>query len=221
MTILIVTAVAAERVAIADRMPDAADVRVVEGGIGRTNAAACTTEQLLTKGPFHAVISAGVAGSLPPIGDTPPPAIGTVLVATECVYAEEGLASPDGLVDVAAMGLSLGDFTGNRVPVDQGLLQQLRASFPAGPIATVATCSGTDQAALRVARRTGAIAEAMEGAAVVHAARRLGVPAIELRAVSNRTGDRAEQRWDLSGALAALGSAADRAIRTLLADRGR
>jgi nucleoside phosphorylase len=45
----------------------------------------------------------------------------------------------------------------------------------------------------------------MEGAAVVHAARRQRVPAIELRVISNTTGDREGQRWDLSAALTALG----------------
>ena len=42
----------------------------------------------LPKGPFDAVLSAGVAGALPG-GDLE---IGAPLVATSCVYAEEGLA---------------------------------------------------------------------------------------------------------------------------------
>ena len=44
----------------------------------------------------------------------------------------------------------------------------------------------------------------MEGAAVVHAARRLHLPAIELRTISNTTGDRDRQHWDLPGALDAM-----------------
>jgi futalosine hydrolase len=96
--------------------------------------------------------------------------------------------------------------------VDGRLLEVLGGAFRMGPLATVATCSGTDEAARAVARRTDALAEAMEGAAVVHAARRLGVPAIELRAISNMTGDRAAQQWDLSRGLDALGEAARRAV---------
>jgi len=84
------------------------------------------------------------------------------------------------------------------------LLDRLLQQVPIGHIATVATCSGTDLQAQQVARRTRAIAEAMEGAAVVHAARRLGVPAIEIRTISNTTGDREQQQWNLEGALAAL-----------------
>jgi futalosine hydrolase len=55
----------------------------------------------------------------------------------------------------------------------------------------------------------------MEGAAVVHAARRLKVPAIELRAISNTTGDRANQQWDLQAGLAALGQALRNAVSAL------
>ena len=84
---------------------------------------------------------------------------------------------------------------------------------------TVATCSGSDAAAAEVARRTGAIAEAMEGAAVVHAARRLATPAIELRAISNTTGDRAAQVWDLPSALQSLGRAMRRALPLLAESR--
>ncbi len=207
MRVLVVTAVPAETDAIG--LHDG--VKVVTGGIGRTNAAATTTESILKHGPFAAVVNAGVAGVLPG-GKL---AIGDTVVASACVYAEEGLLTPAGFVDMAAMGFSLGDFEGNTVPVDDRLLSRLAGLFRTGPIATVATCSGTDAAAESVARRTGAVAEAMEGAAVVHAARRLGVPAIELRVISNTTGDRDSQKWDLAGALLVLGRSAGEALAAL------
>ena len=60
--------------------------------------------------------------------------------------------------------------------------------------------------------RTGAIAEAMEGGAVGVSAARVGggVWFSELRVISNTTGDRAGQRWDLSRALARLSETAGR-----------
>ena len=197
---LIVTSVPAEAEAIG--RPNGA--LVVVGGIGRTNAAAATTEAILREGPFDWVLNAGVAGALPGGGL----AVGDVVAASQCVYAEEGMVTPEGFRPLDAMGLALADFCrGNVVPVDPALLERLSATFPSGPIATVATCSGTDAAAREVAARTGAVAEAMEGAAVVHAARRLGVAAGELRAISNTSGDRDRQHWDLAGAVAALGEA--------------
>ncbi len=209
MRVLVVTSVPAEAEAIGS--PEGATV--VVGGIGRTNAAAATTEVIVrgADGPgdgIDAVLSAGVAGALPDSALT----LGEAVVATSCVYAEEGLLAPAGFLDMAGLGFSLGDFEGNVVPVDRRLLGRLERRYRAGPIATVATCSGTDAAARAVVRRTGAIAEAMEGAAIVHAARRLGVGAIELRVISNTTGDRDRQQWDLPGALEALGEAVRAAL---------
>ena len=207
--ILVIVAVEAERAALGARCLAAPEVHVVVAGIGRTNAAAATAEALAearaTGAPFAAVISTGIAGALP--GSNL--AIGTVIVADACVYAEEGIALPEGQGDMRVLGFPLGDFEGNRVPVDGALLVAFRALGPACAIATVATCSGTDAAALSVRTRTGAMAEAMEGAAVVHAARRVGVPAIEIRSISNTTGDRATQRWDIAAAFAALQGVGD------------
>lgn len=201
---LVVVAVEAERAALGAACLASPSVDVVVAGIGRTNAAAATAEAIaraVAEGrPYSSVVSAGIAGALP--GSNL--AIGTLLVADACVYAEEGIELPGGFGDMRALGFPLGDFDGNRVPVDGALLRAFGALGPVGAIATVATCSGTDAAAERVRARTGALAEAMEGAAVVHAARRAGVPAIEVRAISNTTGDRSAQRWDIPRALAAL-----------------
>ncbi len=216
MRILIVTAVEKEaetiNAALASSEYDTkACVGVCGGGVGRTNAAAATTEVLIraenNQQPFQLVLSAGVAGALPQEQNQKTLCPGDVVIASECVYVEEGLITPDGFQDMDGLGFPLGDFPGNRVPTDSKLLDLLNDKYTTGPIATVATCSGTDEAACTVAQRTGALAEAMEGAAVVHAARRLGIPAGEIRAISNTTGNRDQQQWDLSGSLTALGKA--------------
>jgi futalosine hydrolase len=120
---------------------------------------------------------------------------------------------------MSALGFPLGPFPGNRAPASPAVLAGLRGVVNhVGPIATVATCSGTAAAADEVRRRTGAIAEAMEGAAVVSTAVKLGVLAGELRAVSNTTGDRASQQWDLDAAIRAL-AAALRALGVLSENR--
>lgn len=203
-SLLIVTAVRAEADAIG--LIDSA--KVVIGGIGRTNAAAATTQAIIEQGPFDLVISAGIAGSLPGGGV----GITQAVLASSCIYFEEGVITPSGFSDMDAMGFSLGSFRGNCVPVDDNAFSILQNQYTCGPIATVATCSGTDEAANEVVKRTNAIAEAMEGAAVVHAAVRLGVGAIELRVISNTTGDRDKQQWRLEEALIALGKAVKQAV---------
>ena len=106
------------------------------------------------------------------------------------------------------LGFPLATFAeGNAIPADPRALELVRERLPDarfGPIATVATCSGTDALAEAVVERTAAIAEAMEGAAVLHAARLLGVASIEIRVVSNRCGRRDRQDWDLERAFAGL-----------------
>ncbi|MDP7070836.1 MAG: futalosine hydrolase [Phycisphaerales bacterium] len=178
------------------------DAHIVVSGIGRTNAAAATTLAAVAHGPFEAVLSVGVAGALPG-GNL---SIGDVVGATACVYSEEGVVTPAGCQDVRALGLPLGDFEGNEVPCSPALVRLISPVCPKARIATVATCSGTDAAANAVAERTGCAAEAMEGAAVVHAARRLSIPAIEIRSISNTTGERESQQWDLKRALRTLAS---------------
>jgi futalosine hydrolase len=69
--------------------------------------------------------------------------------------------------------------------------------------ATRTTCTGTDAAAREIAARTGAAVESMEGAAVVHACLRMGVPVGEVRAVSNMVGDRDRGAWRVREAAAA------------------
>jgi futalosine hydrolase len=199
VSVLIVTAVEAEAAAIG--VPDGA--RIVVAGVGRTNAAVTTAITIERHGPFAAVISAGLAGALPGSDLR----IGDMLAADCCVYAEEGIDTPTGFQDMGELGFSLGDFEGNAVPCDAGLVHAVSDVVPIHSIATVATCSGTDAAAERIAARTGCRAEAMEGAAVVHTARMLGVPAIEIRVISNSTGHRDRQGWDRPQALAVLGKA--------------
>ena len=47
----------------------------------------------------------------------------------------------------------------------------------------------------------GPLVEAMEGFGVLRAAARAGVPAVEVRAISNAIGEADRRRWDLDGAL--------------------
>ncbi|HAW95296.1 MAG: futalosine hydrolase [Phycisphaerae bacterium] len=198
MNSLVVCAVPRE----AEAVRGLSNCKVVVSGVGRTNAAIATTRALLQDGPYDAVFSMGIAGSLAGGGFTPD--IGDVIVASESVYHEEGLVTSKGFSDTSEMGFPLGSFPGNRVPGSPHLLEILEGLGRPGPVATVATCSGTNVASAEVAHRTGAVAEAMEGAAVLHAASVFGCPALELRVISNTTGDRENQVWRLDDALSIL-----------------
>jgi len=175
---------------------------VVVSGVGKS-AAAGATARFLDAGRHEAVISLGVAGALPGSGLS----VGGVVVADRAVFADEGFLTPGGFTDIASAGFPPGPEGGMGVACDDAMARAMAALGDVGGVATVSTCSGTDALAAEIGRRTGAIAEAMEGGAVGVTAQRLGAGArfSELRVISNTTGDRDRQEWDLRGALERLG----------------
>ncbi len=188
---------------------------VVVSGIGRVNAAIATTLALAGRGrsaPSPLVLSVGIAGSLPDAEGNAGIPIGSTVVGTAAACVEEGIMTPEGFQSVSAMGFPLGAFIeDDAIPADPEGLARVASRLPAavhGPIATVATCSGTDEAAVEIVRRCRGVAEAMEGAGVLHAARLLGAAAVEVRVVSNTTGDRGRQVWRLDEAFEVLAGVA-------------
>ncbi|HVZ94364.1 MAG TPA: futalosine hydrolase [Phycisphaerales bacterium] len=177
-------------------------------GIGKANAAGAVA-RVLDPRRYAGVINLGVCGALP---SATPLQIGEAIVATESVFADEGSSTPDGFIDLASMGfppdMGANEPGSQSVVTDARLIETIGAVVTRrGGIATVSVCSGTDAHAGDIARRTGAIGEAMEGAAVGLAALRVAGPAFpfaEVRIVSNTTGDRARQVWDLPRAFQRL-----------------
>jgi futalosine hydrolase len=184
-------------------------VDVLHAGVSKANAAAAVARALRAgDGPSDhgAIVNIGIGGALPRADGTGfTLSVGQVIVASRVEFGDEGILTDAGFQDVAAMGFPLDAPGACGFACDAGLVERLApAGHLVGPIATVSTCSGTDALAREVAKRTGALAESMEGAAVGLVAARLGVPFVEVRAISNYTGARAAQQWDLQGALAAL-----------------
>ncbi|MBI1191067.1 MAG: futalosine hydrolase [Tepidisphaera sp.] len=184
-------------------VPARSGVHLVQSGVGKANAAACVA-WCLSRAPFRRVISVGIAGALPGSGLD----VGDVVVADGASLADEGVQTPDGFSDIAAMGFGpgavaagqTGDAIGQGVVIDCDAGVKV-AGATRGVVATVSTCSGTDAAAAEIVRRTGAIAEDMESAAIGFTARRLGAGFGGVRVISNFAGDRARQQWNLSLAL--------------------
>lgn len=204
--VLIMTAVDAEREAVLRGLAaaggDAAayvDVRLA--GVGPALAAASTAAEL-AGGGYALVISAGIGGGFP--GRAP---VGSLVVASDVIAADLGAETPDGFAGVDKLG-----FGSARVPVDGGLAARWGAALDAaglpaclGPVLTLSTVTGTAATAeLLAARVPGAAAEAMEGYGVAVAAHRLGIPVLEIRAISNAVGPRDREKWKIGDALLAL-----------------
>lgn len=193
---------------------------LVESGVGKSQAAAATAS-VFDPARHAGVISLGVGGALPESDLGPGPGsrlrLGDAVLATASLFADEGGATPEGFVSIEHMGFPAARFGDAGAEMHTGwraLLESMTDS--AGPVATVSTCSGTDTRAREVARRTGAVVEAMEGAAVAAALAGLADPMpayAEIRVISNTTGDRDQQRWDLPGALRRLETLSGEIVR--------
>ncbi|HET6623136.1 MAG TPA: hypothetical protein VFG70_01290 [Gaiellaceae bacterium] len=156
-------------------------------GIGPVEAAAATARHLRGAKP-DAVLHVGVAGGRRLIP-------GSLVLGTEAVYVD--LAAEIPVVD--------------RVEADRDLLSALQRLFPDAvslPIATSAAVSGADATHdLRV--------EGMEGFGVLRACALGGVPAVEVRAVSNDLGEGDRERWRIHRGLEVLGETLPSMLETL------
>jgi len=179
-------------------------------GVGKTAAAMRVTELLLGGRPPWLLL-VGVCGVYPAAGL----AVGDLCVVGEDRLADEGIGLAGGeFRGIAALGLGdEGPFRGDE-DRSRAIAARLAIREVAG--ATVSTCSACDERSRALVGRSGAAVETMEGAAVMLVCQHLGVPVVQLRAVSNRTGEREAAGWDLHGALRALHAA----LRSLKEEHG-
>nr|WP_307543302.1 futalosine hydrolase [Paenibacillus sp. W4I10] len=154
---------------------------------------------------YMLVISAGIGGGFPGRAD-----VGSLVVADAMVAADLGSQTPDGFLSVDELG-----FGSSIVAADaehaarlRHELQRAGLAVSGGTAVTVSTATGTAETAAELLRRVpDAAAEGMEGFGVATAAQQFGVPALELRAISNAVGPRDRDAWRIKDALDALQAA--------------
>jgi len=187
--------VATEREAAGLRGRLGAEHTLLATGVGPVRAAHCAT-LFLARHAVDGVITCGLGGAYPGSGLK----VGAVVCALTEQYADLGAESPEGLLDMEALGFPL-------VDGDPPLYSRLPLSlFPAArrvDCATCSTCTGTEATARERETRTGAAVESMEGAAIVQVALAMGVPVGEVRGVSNLAGERDRAAWRIDEALLA------------------
>jgi len=148
-------------------------------GIGPVESALQTARALAARRP-DALLHIGIAGGR---GLEPP----ALVLGSESVYE-----------DVIDPAFTLPRV--ERVSPDARLLAAARTALPQALVLPIATCG-------RVGAVAGYDVEAMEGFGVLRAAELAGVPAVELRAVSNAVAEQDRSRWRIEDALAALADA--------------
>lgn len=190
MKLLVCVATELEGSLIAGQLP------VLITGVGAVNAASALTRFLCREGA-SAVLSCGVGGAYSGSGLE----VGDVAWATSECYGDLGAAAADGkFLDMQALGFPV---IGGAVPIYNLLPLQFHGSGTLVPFVTVNTCTGDAAAAAAISGRTGGAVESMEGAAIAHVATLFGIPAGEVRGISNPVGNRDRAVWRVREAAAA------------------
>jgi len=160
-------------------------------GIGPVEAAVATARRLAERRP-RAILHVGIAGAT----RLAPPAL---VLGSESIYCD--------VIDAASVLPRI-----ERIAPDAALLATARRALPEAHVLPIAT-SG------QVGGGTAGEVEAMEGFGVLRAAALAGVPAIELRAVSNAVGEADRARWRIDDALALLRAAVPRVLEAVDRDQ--
>lgn len=199
MNVLVVCAVAKEL----DDFRFPADADCLTTGVGPVEAARMLTQRLGSK-HYDFVVNAGIAGGFDGVE------IGSGVVVTREYYPE--LGRQDGSRLKLPEGIDLIDSAAADPYVTEKILRGYAAYDPASAIvcrageavsSAIVTTSDERAAALR-RRFPAAACESMEGFAILRCAHALGVPAVEIRGISNRVGDTRTSNWDFgAGARAA------------------
>jgi nucleoside phosphorylase len=156
-------------------------------GVGPVEAALATARAIEEHRP-SAILQVGIAGA----ATLDPPA---VVVGTEAVYCD--IVDPNARIPRV-----------ERVPADPGLLAAARAALPEAVERSIGTSA-------RVGGGRSFDVEAMEGFAVLRAAQLAGVPALELRTISNRVDQLDRSLWRFDEAFDALADALRRVLEAL------
>lgn len=106
----------------------------------------------------------------------------TLVLGSEAVYEDTG-----------------GPLVTSRVEPDAALLERLRRALPDARVLPIGTTA-------RIGGSTRCEVEAMEGFAVLRACELAGVPAVELRAISNSPDEDDRSKWVFEEAFELLGS---------------
>lgn len=161
------------------------EVGVAPLGVGRSAAAFALSRLLLR--PPAAVVLVGAARAYP---DTSL-ARGDVVVATSDTYADLGEETPDGLADLASIGIRLAPGAPGQTFLHDPRLVQAMSPEPAVNAAclTAETATTSAATAARLAARWGpAWCESREGATTAHLCLLESVPCAQLREVTMRVG---------------------------------
>ena len=149
----------------------------LESGVGPVEATAATAAAIAQHRPA-AILHVGIAGARRQCAFAP----ATIVIGSEAIYCDFDLAQR---------------WSPSVVPASADLLAAAARVLPDAPQLPIGTSA-------RVGGTSECLVEAMEGFGVLRAAQRAGVPALEVRAISNDIEEADRARWHFDAALAAI-----------------
>ena len=175
------------------------DILLSHGGIGQVNTAIHLT-RLFNEHTPTAVLLCGCGGSYPDSNLQ----IGDLALAESESFGDLGVMTKDEFIPLQLLNLpqnpELSPVIQQSFPLDPDLLNRAQKILPdaiCGAFVTVNCCSGTPALSIGLQQRWGGICENMEGAAVAQVCAEFDIPLLELRGISNPTGTRDPQQWDI------------------------
>lgn len=160
----------------------------------------------LSKRPLPDIaVNIGIAGSY----RNQFPVSSVVLPGSDC-FGDMGIDNNNNFITLFEAGFSDPQkfpYSDGLLPADEKLLKLAGGIWPVVKGITVNTASGSESAIRRIRDKFDPDIETMEGAAFYYVCRRMGVPAIALRSISNMVEPRDRSAWDIPGAIDKLESA--------------
>lgn len=174
------------------------EIDILISGIGTTFTTFHLTNTLLSE-KYSLVLNIGIAGSF-----TRDLKIGQVVNVASEEFADLGIEDRDDFLTLFDAGFLPPD----EFPFNNAILQNPMAKnashLPVVRGITSNKSSGSKEAIDRLMAKYNAQVESMEGAAVFYVCRWMGVPFLEIRAISNYIEPRDPSKWDIPLALEKL-----------------
>ena len=176
------------------------EITICITGVGMMAATFSLTQILLAQPPDF-VLQAGIGGAF----DTGIP-LGSVLAIESEQPGDLGAEDHDDFISIFSLGFVQPDafpFTGGAL-INPMQSLPFGAHLPKVKSITVNTVSGAEKTIAMRREVFGAAVESMEGAALHYVCLKLGIPFLQVRAISNYVIPRDRSQWKIGPAIAAL-----------------
>jgi futalosine hydrolase len=164
------------------------DIEFLITGVGMISTAFALGKHL-AKNPYDLAINLGIAGSF-----DKSITLGDVLEITEDTFTELGAEDDEDFITIDQLGFGESGFAST---------YQLPAHFnlKKATAITINTVHGNQASIQKLSTRVNAQLESMEGAAFFYACRQMGLPCLQIRAVSNYVEKRNRDAWQIGLAI--------------------